>query len=72
MIAAGYTIDLYCDVEGCPYDAYRLVEGQGFGQFVGETWGKAAAEARLSGWVISRDRTKCACPECVKAGRKYS
>lgn len=59
MIAANYTINLYCDCKKCS-EAFRPVEGE----FIAESWSQAAKQARKLGWRISTDRTRCFGPDC--------
>lgn len=62
MIAACYSLDLYCENHG----ADPAVHGYAYAPhtFTGETWGECAKQARNLGWRISRDRQKCWCPTC--------
>lgn len=69
MIASGYSMDLYCDGVGCTHKSWQP---NAKAQFTGETFGDCAAQAKRGGWKISRDRTKCLCPDCAKAGRSYA
>ena len=52
MIVAGYSMDLYCE------------NPTATAEFYGETWGDCVRQARDRGWKISRDGTRCWCPEC--------
>ncbi|EGR4074879.1 hypothetical protein D6U78_10225 [Vibrio cholerae] len=60
MIAANYTMHLYCDCSRCSSNGVH----REFGEFVGETWGEVAKQARAQGWTISRDKTRCISPKC--------
>lgn len=67
MIASGYSVDLYCDItDGFAHTRFN----GGQGQFYGETWQDCAKQAKAEGWLISRDRQRCVCPACAKAGKK--
>jgi len=72
-ISSGYTIDLYCDCLDC--DGRVHVGGKGYGEYVGETWGDCAKQARSAGWFISSDRSVCIAPghkkleTCKKGGK---
>lgn len=67
MITSGYNITLYCDNEySCLFyllynEGYHEVEQN---EYDGETFAKCARQARIDGWKISKDKTKCYCPEC--------
>lgn len=67
MIASGYTMDLYCEVEG---NRHGYKEGQA--QFYGETWADCARQARDAGWKINKRRRECICPKCVERGLKLN
>ena len=67
MIASGYTLDLYCEVEG---NQHGYKEGQA--SFYGETWGDTTAQARAAGWMINRRVRECICPKCVAAGLRLT
>lgn len=63
MIASGYALDLYCEVEG---HRHGYQEGQAC--FTGETWGDCVKQARKKGWKINKRKRECICPACVKLG----
>lgn len=52
MIVGGYTLDLYCDVEGCDEQA----------DFAGHSAGDARKLARQAGWVVRLSTNECLCP----------
>lgn len=65
MIAACYSMDLYCDSEQeCRgKDAFGPVRHIGY---TGETWGEVVREARRDGWRITRGSKRQAfCPYCT-------
>ena len=69
MIAACYTMDLYCRFGECiPTDTpnYRVSTR---GEFTGETWGECKRAAQKRGWIFSRDGD-VTCPACAKAKSK--
>lgn len=74
VIVGGYTLDLYCDAEGCRAGDLANKRGRGFQpgsqSFFAETGGACRREARGAGWKLNRDRT-ATCPEC-KRGRRSS
>ncbi|TCD20938.1 hypothetical protein E0D81_08990 [Lelliottia amnigena] len=59
MIAANYTINLYCDCDECTGKRWGSVD---FGEYVGKSWSGCAKEARAEGWRISKDRTRAFAP----------
>lgn len=65
MIVSGYTLHLYCDDDGHPWDTTpgALTEP---GEFSGRTGAIAMSEARAVGWRFYREggEMKCRCPEC--------
>lgn len=65
MIASGYSMDLYCQVNGNQHE-YR----QGQAQFFGETWTDCAKQARAAGWKIDKAKRECICPKCIAQGLK--
>lgn len=57
MIVGCYTLDLYCDEDGCPNDCARYTsDGRGAppGQFTGETGGECRSQAKRAGWKLTR------------------
>lgn len=57
MIVGCYTMDLYCDEQGCKNATARHTsDGRGAppGQFYGETAGECRRAARRAGWKLSR------------------
>lgn len=65
MIASGYTMDLYCEVEGAQHK-YR----GGMAQIGGETWADCVKQAKMIGWKIDKKKRECICPKCQKEGLK--
>ena len=74
MIAACYSMDLYCEnaakggphVKGtCPHWWSEFPH-----VYTGETWGECARQARRDGWKIARNRQLAYCPDC--SGKKKS
>lgn len=52
MIVGGYTLDLYCEVQGCKTH-------HGFGE---ATDGLARKAARAAGWTVKVTANECYCP----------
>lgn len=69
MIAGGYSLHLYCDLEEVkhPYKEFPH-------EFEGETRTGTARQARAAGWRLrfnTREKEgRAICPACVKEGRK--
>ncbi len=59
MIAANYTMHLYCDCGDCSSHSWRNPET---GEYVGKSWTECATEARKDGWRISADKTRATAP----------
>lgn len=59
MIAANYTMHLYCDCEECASHMWTTPTNI---LHIGETWADCAKEAKEDGWKISRDRTRAYAP----------
>ncbi|WP_075203174.1 hypothetical protein [Pantoea vagans] len=55
MIAAIYSVDLYCDCEECIHWPFT-------GTYTGNSWTECSKEARKDGWRISRDRERAFAP----------
>jgi len=66
VIAACYSMDLYCENYGDAATHGHLFEGHNAGTatFTGETWGECAKQARDIGWRICHDQQTCYCPKC--------
>lgn len=65
MIAASYTLHLYCDCERCKTDPFAYMEyrrDRGFAEYTGQTWSECAGYARKEGWYISKDRQRAYAP----------
>ncbi len=62
MIAANYTLHLYCDCDACEAYQGEVEHHPGFGEYIGENWSEVAKQARNAGWRISKDRTRCFAP----------
>lgn len=56
-----YSLDCYCKYENPAHDPIEFPH-----QFVGETYGVCARQARRRGWVLHRDGF-ATCPKCVAA-----
>lgn len=54
-----YTLDLYCDHVN---DAHGFEEFPH--QFIGETYGACAKQARKRGWILHRNGSTATCPKC--------
>lgn len=52
VIAANYTLHIYCDCQKCKDEYWNAARGE----YIGETWTDVARQARADGWYISRDR----------------
>lgn len=63
MIAACYSMDLYCENHAA--DPERHGYNYTPTTFTGETWGECAKQARIEGWRISRDSRQCWCARCA-------
>lgn len=63
MIAANYTMDLYCDCETCGHFTGSAEFHPGHATFIGESWTSVSSQARILGWRISKDRTRCFAPK---------
>jgi len=64
VIVGGYTLDLYCDVEGC-----RAPGGAGMPEqaaFFAETGSQCRQYARNNGWVLDLKAGTCRCPKCAR------
>lgn len=59
MITSGYTLDLQCDCAKCKQDDFYY---QSKAEYVGETFGECAKQARQDGWTISRCKRYCSAP----------
>lgn len=69
MIAACYSMDLYCRFDEClptMIPEYRVASRS---TFTGETWGDCKRQAQRDGWVFGRDGD-VTCPTCATAKRK--
>ncbi|WP_431819033.1 hypothetical protein, partial [Citrobacter braakii] len=55
MIAANYTVNLYCDCDECTGKQWGSPD---FAEYIGNSWSGCAKEARSHGWRISKDRTR--------------
>lgn len=65
MMAACYTLDLYCDNEADAGNVHRWNEFPH--QFTDELGSECRKEARKKGWLIKRNGDVI-CPKCVKLG----
>lgn len=72
MIVGGYTLELYCDGEGCPRQRPAVCGGNysPLGEFSAETGEACRRAARRRGWRLDLRAGVAVCPECVKAGRR--
>ena len=57
MIASGYTLDLYCDREGCEEHAHYSAQYKG----------PCVRAARRRGWKLRERLTIAICPTCAKS-----
>ena len=64
MMAAGYSLDLYCDSDA--KHTYEENKKWSPAQYFGETFAGCARQARRDGWLISKKRQLC--PKC--SGKK--
>lgn len=59
MIAANYSVHLYCDCIDCNHDVFsRSTQAE----YQNESWTRCANEARKDGWRISKDRERAYAP----------
>lgn len=65
MVVSGYTLDLYCDKEGCCGGEYKRSET--VTTYYHELRSECRAKARRDGWILRQDNT-CVCPKC--SGKK--
>jgi hypothetical protein len=70
MIVSGYALHLYCNNEDNCEFGHEWESASA--EYTGETYGQCAKLARAKGWRVSRDRTRCVCPDCARAGVKLS
>lgn len=69
MIAACYTMDVYCDNSSVGrFIGHSCATGEtctsGVAQFAGETYADCAKQARKAGWFIGADKQTAYCPRC--------
>lgn len=75
MMAACYTMDLYCDVKNESFDAngFAMDKMHSYSefphQFTGETFGECKKYAHQRGWVFKKDGTHL-CPKHSGRGKK--
>lgn len=67
MIAAGYSMDVYCGHEQLCKG--KTVNGPAQDHFYGQSWTEVVREARANGWSIKRDKVgggvyEAFCPWC--------
>lgn len=63
--ASGYSLDLYCDRwAGNPDPTHGYYSYSQ--EFVGETFGHCARQARRQGWVIRPYTRTATCPKCAQ------
>ena len=68
MQAGCYTLDLYCDVEGCTYNARKGIYGPD--QFFSEFGSVCRRKAREAGWKLATKKDpRDLCPEHAKEKR---
>lgn len=65
MIASGYTMDLYCDGEGCTRGKYELYPVNQ--SFHDESKSACLRDARAAGWKISWRKQTAFCKHCHSA-----
>ena len=70
MIARGYTLDVYCDVDSCGRSPERSWTRTSRASYFGETWGECSKRARKDGWKLRKCPGYAICPTCAKAGNK--
>lgn len=67
MMAAGYSMDLYCDVKDDTYGHWRAWT------YTGETFRECASQARRAGWKSNSAQFRegpHTCPSCALAGKR--
>ena len=62
--ASGYSVHLYCDHWCGTVDEWHSWNEFPH-QFIGETWGDCAAQARKHGWLIHTKTRTATCPKCT-------
>lgn len=70
MIAAGYSMDLYCRHKTAKgfqstYDEHGHYYAEFPHQFQGESFGECKRQAQAKGWVFNRDGD-VTCPKCAR------
>lgn len=76
MIVGGYTLDLYCDVEGCLAGNFGGHPGKfkgfapGCQQFYASERVHAEHGAKRGGWKLDKKNGRARCPECK--GKRWS
>jgi hypothetical protein len=74
MIAAGYSLDLYCDNYSASRKFDHLIDelGHRWGmfpvQYTGELGAECRKRARKAGWLLNFQTGRALCPHCNKAG----
>lgn len=64
MIAAGYSIHLYCDLKKkCHWINFP-------NEYLGEIYGECKRQAQKTGWIFTRDG-KHICPMCSGKKRRF-
>ena len=68
MEAAGYTLDIYCDTEGCEYPSI-LHNGA---TFYAQTYAQCKKAARAKGWRWAKreGETINLCPRCAETMKR--
>jgi len=69
MMAAGYTMDLYCDNRPCQLAVRNGYPSVFMNQFYGQTFGECKKTAKKSGWMFRKDDTHV-CPLCNTKNKK--
>lgn len=63
MIAANYTLELYCDCDECTERGVSTIfPDEGFAEYTGNSWAETARMARKDGWRISKCKRYCYAP----------
>ncbi len=67
MIVGTYTLDLYCDTEGCDQPLAKLGQPD---EFIAELGTTCRRQARQAGWTLKRNGT-AVCPQCSGKDPQY-
>jgi hypothetical protein len=77
-VVGAYTLHLYCDsgkhqaweTNQPWFDEADYYIG-GHGEYIGTSYTGCVRSAKKNGWIISKDKQRCVCPNCNKKSRHY-